>query len=237
MQQIVIIPQYLREIKLSEARMKKYYELGKREPKAIKYQDKSKYDWAVVKPYPKSRKFLIDIETGERVIANPKAQGTPKIITINGQKIYNGEVNKNVRNKVMMEIKKSFKPYIEKMEPISNYPIKITLEIHDTIRESQSNNLWDIDNRSYPYIKGFQDCLTGNCDKLGNLRNKKIIEDDSVLFIIQAPVPVFIPVDDPADRKLVFILSDDVDKRILQHLGFVNELQKYFKQANNDLKF
>ena len=174
MEQIVTIPQYIREVKLSDSRLRKYYERNKKEPKAKKYEDRSKYDWKPVKPYPKNRLFLVDLETGERVIANPKAAGTPRIMTINGQKIYNAEMHPNVRNKVMKEIKKSFKPYIDQMDKITRYPIKINLEVHDTIREQSSHNYWDLDNRSYPYIKAFQDCLTGNIDKNGNCQNKKI---------------------------------------------------------------
>lgn len=229
MSQTIIIPKYIREVKLSEHRLKKYYELGKKHPKAAMYKDKKKYDWRVVKPYPKTRKFLVNLTTNERVIANPKAQGTPRILTINGQKIYNGEISKHIRNKVLSEIKATFTPYVEQLNVITKYPIGIQCEIHDTIREPHSKSLWDLDNRSWPYIKAFQDCLTGNKDKNGNLRNKRIIEDDSVLFIVKSPQVTFIPVDTQDERKIVFIITDETDTRIIKFKRYIYELKQHFK--------
>ena len=217
--QKIEIPNYIRHIELSKKRQAKYYEKGKVIPKAKKYFDRALYDY---KPYPGfgTRLFLTDLSTNERIVANPRAVGTPRILTINGQKIYNGEVNKQVRNKVLLEIKESFKPYIEQLTPIVKFPIKITCEFHDVIRDSGSGSLWDLDNRSWPYIKAFQDCLTGDRKK-----NKKILGDDNILYITQPPVPKFIPVDREEDRKLVFIIQEETDKRILNHKGYRAELQ------------
>lgn len=220
---IVEIPEYIRQVKLSEARMKTYYELGKKHPKAKKYLDNKKYDWKDFK----GRKFLVDLESGERVVRNPIAAGTPRIITINGQKIYNGEIKEQLRAKILREIKDSFKPYIEELDPIDDiesFPLCIRMEIHDTIRESGGNQFWDVDNRSFPYIKAFQDCLTGNKDKTGKCRNKVIIPDDMNIFITQPPAPKFIPVDDEKDRKLVFIIEKEDDERVLKHKGYQLEL-------------
>jgi len=218
------IPKYIRKVKLSNSRNKKYYEKGKKEPIAKKYADPSKYKWQVIK----GKTLLVDIEKNEVVIANPKAAGTPKFVTINGQKIYNGEVSSHVRNKVLTEIKNQFKEYINKLDPIdlSKFPIKINMEIHDTIKEVSSKSLWDIDNRAWPYIKAFQDCLTGNSDKQGNERCKKIIPDDNIIFVTQAPVPKFIPVENDEDRKLIFTIESETDKRILDNKEFKEELKK-----------
>lgn len=206
------IPEYIRQVKLSQSRKAKYLEVGKKLAK--KYQDKNKYDF---RPYgPKL--YLFNLETGERVIANPKAAGTPRIITINGQKIYNGEIHSHVRNKILSEIKTSFVPYIEKLDPIhaSMLPLACILEIHDVV----STPLWDVDNRSYPYVKAFQDVLTGNKDKNGIPRNKVILEDDNVLFITQSPAPRFIPVEKESERKLVFILSKETDPRVINNKNY-----------------
>jgi len=221
--QKVEIPKYIREIKLSEARIKKYYELGKKHPKSEKFNDKTKYEYKEVPGYGK-RKFLVDLKTGERVVANPRAAGTPRVLTINGQKIYNGEVSKHIRNKVLSEIKTSFIPYIEKLNEIKNFPICIEMEIHDVIREPNSKSLWDLDNRAWPYIKAFQDCLTGNKDKQGKKRNKVVLKDDNVLYITQPPVPKFIPVEKEDDRKLVFIIKEETDQRILSNTEYIKEL-------------
>lgn len=224
------IPKYIRQVKLSDSRIKKYYEKGKKEPKAKKYLDTTKYAW---KKDRSGRIFLIDLATEEKVIANPRAAGTPRYITINGQKIYNGEASKHIRNKVLSAIKESFAPYVNKLKPINfeDFPLRIELEVHDIIREPNSNSLWDVDNRAWPYVKAFQDCLTGNTDKKGKLRNKQIIPDDNVLYITQPPVPRFVPVDDEEERKLVFTIVREKDPRVLKH----KEFSKQLKQANDEV--
>jgi hypothetical protein len=217
------IPKYIRKVKLSEARKRKYYEKGKKGPVAKKYADTSKYGW---KRYG-SKQFLIDLETDERVVANPRAAGTPRYMAVNGQKIYNAEASPHVRSKVMSDIKKSFAPFINKLDPIDldSFPINISLEIHDVITDEGNNQLWDVDNRSMPYIKAFQDCLTGNKDKDGKNRNKQIIPDDHVLFITQPPLPKFIPVENEDDRKLVFTIVSEEDKRIIENKEFQRRLK------------
>lgn len=219
---IVEIPEYIRRVKLSEARNAKYYEFGKKHPKAKRFLNKDKYDWKDFN----GRRFLICLETGEKVISNPRAAGTPRILTINGQKIYNGEVSKHIRNKVLSEIKESFAPYVNTLDVINEFPLRIEMEIHDVIRESSGDSLWDIDNRAWPYIKGFQDCLTGNRDKKGKYRNKQVVPDDNILYITQPPAPKFIPVDNEEDRKLVFKIVKEEDERILKHKGYIQELKK-----------
>lgn len=211
--QEIIIPNYLRKVKLSESRKVKLYSAGNL-PKAKKYQDKSKYDWAIVN----GKSVLVELSTGNPVIANPKAMGTAKWQTINGQAIYNGQMHTHSRAKIFNELKESFAEYINKMDVITNTPIRIQAEIHDTVYEAGS--LWDVDNRSWPYIKAFQDCLTGNRDKNGVARNKIIIEDDNILFITQPAVPLFIPVDTEAERMLVFRIIEETDERILKHPAY-----------------
>jgi hypothetical protein len=115
-----------------------------------------------------------------------------------------------------MDIKNSFEPHINKLLEITKFPIKITLEIHDVIKEGESGQLWDIDNRSMPYIKAFQDCLTGN---RGNC--KQIIPDDNILFVSSSPAPKFIPVSDTQDRKLVFIIEEETDERITKNPHYI----------------
>lgn len=220
--QTVTIPEYIRRVKLSEARRAKYYELGKKPPKAKKYHDKKKYEYREIKGFGK-RRFLVDKETGDRVIANPRAAGTPNYIVINGQKIYNGEVSGPFRNKLMKAIKKEMSKYTDTLKPIKDFPIRINLEIHDVIQEDGSS-YWDVDNRSWPYIKAFQDCLTGD---RGNC--KKIIEDDHCVYVTQPPVPLFIPVGNSKDRKLVFKITKETDDRILKQKEFKEHLKKLKK--------
>lgn len=218
--QKVEIPDYIRKIKVSNARVKKYYEQGKKGPASKKYQDKTKYDYV---PYvvATGRKYLTELATGERVVANPKAAGTPNVVTINGQALYNGAVSKHLRARILGEIKESYMPYVNQMDIVEEYPIIIEMEIHDTIFESTS--LWDVDNRSWPYIKAFQDCLTGNKNKLGVKQCKQIIPDDNILYVTSPPSPKFIPVDREEDRKIVFIIKKETDVRILKHVTYCKE--------------
>ena len=195
------IPNYLRKVKLSEARKKKYYVKGKNEPVAKKYNNTEHYEWVKFK----GQYFLVDVETRERVISNPRAAGTPRFITINGQKIYNGEIDKHVRNKVLSSIKDSFAPYINKLPVITEYPIRIDMEIHDTIREPSSNAMWDVDNRAWTYIKAFQDCLTGNKDKAGKKRNRKfVLKINAIIWTVKTG----------EDQKIINLLIIDTVLKI-----------------------
>ena len=227
----VEIPNYIRDIKLSNARLRKYYEKGKALPKAKKYLDDSVYEWKVFKD---NREFLTEIETGERVISNPRSAGTPRILRINGQKLYNGEITKHLRNKVLSSIKSQFSKYINTLEVIDadQYPLKLTLEIHDTIHAEGSSSLWDADNRSWPYIKAFQDCLTGNTDKEGKRRNKQIIPDDNILFITGPPATRFIPIEEGDTRKLVFTIESEDDERVLNN----DTHKKHLSNAINEFR-
>lgn len=223
---IVEIPKYIREVKFSNSRMAKYYILGKSpHPTAKKYQDRDKYEWVKID----KKTYLVEKATGQKVLANPKSCGTANIESINGQKIYNGATGQHYRNKIMGEIKTSFRPYIDALDPITDpnsFPLKIELEIHDTIRTGTGKSLWDADNRTWPYIKAFQDCLTGNKGKDGKLRNKQIIPDDNILFVTQPPSVKFIPVEKEEDRKLVFKIQKETDERIIGNSNFMEELKK-----------
>ena len=240
--QTVEIPLYIRKVKLSNKRITKYYESTKVGPKAKKYANREQYDYVLYKS--KTRKFLTDLKTGERVIANPLAQGTPKYIVVNGQKLYNGEMNPMVRRKVMAELKEQMGLVVDKMTELDpkDFPIRIEMELHDVIREPSSHSLWDLDNRAYPYVKAFQDCLTGNRDRDGKKRNKQVIPDDNILFITSPPTPTFIPVESEEDRKLVFTLVKETDKRIVTNPEFMaqlkeqlDEITRIHKRSQQDL--
>jgi Holliday junction resolvase RusA-like endonuclease len=216
MKQTIEIKQYLKKVKLSNRRKTKYYELGKTLPKAKKYQDRSKYVYQKVSGFG-YRQFLVEALTGLRVIANPKAAGTPKYAQINGQKIYNGEISKHSRNKIMIELAKVISPYVKTLVPVKQYPILINLQVHDTVREpSVTGALWDLDNRMGPYLKCFQDCLT----------KESIIKDDNSVCLCKLVIEYF-PVSTEAERKLVFILDDVKDASIINQPDFKKELKEW----------
>jgi hypothetical protein len=214
------IPQYIRRVRLANARRAEYYELGKKKIKAKKFLDQSKYEF---KPHKVVRNgaltnvyFLTDLATGARVIKNPVSAGTPKDKLINGQDIYNQTIVQESRNRMLQAIKASFAPFVNTLEPIDrdDLPVRIEVELHDTILESSSKQLWDVDNRFYMYGKAFQDVLTGNKLK-GVARSKIILPDDNCLVISKPPSPLFIPVQTPEERKLIFRIYKEDDPRIL----------------------
>lgn len=189
MEQKVTINRYIRKIQLSKARRIKYYEKNKARPKAKKYQDVLKYGYKQLAGLG-NRSFLVEFESNLRVIANPKAAGTPRFQMINGQDIYNGNVAKHTRNKIVSAIKDQFKPYIKTLVPVKDYPIEITLSIEGELGG------FDLDNRSGPYLKCTQDLLT----------EETIIEDDNVNFIRRI-ILEFIPIENEEDRTLTLTIK------------------------------
>lgn len=207
---------------MSNARVAKYYNKNRKTPKLpVKYKDKSKYEWKVFPtPLDKNRTLLVEKETMRRVVANPKSVGTPHWEKVSFQKIYNGDISKHVRAKMVIEVKKFINSKLDQLKAIKeeDYPIKIQMEIHDTFLERGA--LFDIGNRGWMYGKVFEDCLTRG----------GIIVDDNVLFVTQAPAPKYIPVNTEEDRKLVFIIETDTDSR-LQHPEYIakrkEEIEKW----------
>lgn len=198
---VVELPQYIRQVKLSNSRMAKYYEYGKKHKLPKKYQDTKLFGYKEVKMGGKVRKFLTNLITNERVVANPMSKGTPKWYLINGQDLYNGNMKEHARNKIITAIKENFRPYVKGLPPITKFPVRIQGELHDLMYDPlNKNQLWDVDNRTLGfYIKAFQDLL----------KAEGIIPDDNVLYITQPPVPLFVPVETTEERKLLFRFYHD----------------------------
>lgn len=159
----------LRDVKLSEARMKKYFIQEDKVLKLpIKYQDKTKYDFVPVKRGRRQVMMLCKLATMEKVIANPIAQGTPKWIRVNFQLIWNNQVSEHTRNKIALELKESYKDELAKIEPITTgFPLKTHFIIHS--KDEQQ----DIDNLTILYIKTFHDTLV----------DTGIIPDDTLAYL------------------------------------------------------
>lgn len=150
----------LRYVRLSEARQKKYYVL--KEDGSIPLHmaeyllNTQKYEWRVYKLDKKKRTFLFDIATSQRVIKNKIAQGTPKDIKINFQKIWNNEVSDHTRNKIALEMKESYQEALSKVIPIAEgFP----LLTHFTVYSNDEGQ--DVDNLTMLYVKTFHDSLVG----------------------------------------------------------------------------
>ena len=155
------------------------------------------------------------------IITNPKRVGKPRYYLINGQDIYNGKLNHHSRGFIMDKIKECYLPYVKDISPINEYPIRIDVEIHDTIKNFYDRSKeglgqrWDVDNYAFPYMKAFPDLLY----KLGK------IKDDDRLHITQPPIPRFVPIDNHKKRKLVFILYKDERPEITNNKTY----QEYHK--------
>lgn len=152
------------------------------------------------------------------IICNEKKAGTPRFYLIKGQDIYSGNLREHMKGNIMNKIKESYLPFIKDILPIIDYPVKIECELHDTIKNfyDRSKNLgqrWDVDNYAYPYMKAFPDLLV----------EKRILFDDDRLHLTQPPNPIFYPIDNHEDRKLVFIISKD-EREIIKN----NEIYKTY---------
>jgi len=185
----ISIPLFIKKVMISKARRIKYYKQGGKIPK--KY---SKYGFDT-----KGR--LVD-DQGECVVANPRTIGKPKYITINGQALYNARMSPHIRSKIVNAVKDSFTPYLSGIEPIVQLPVRISLKLHDTIRQAN----WDLDNQ-WLYNKCFQDLIV----------KKGLIPDDDIKYITAAGAPEFVPVDNEQDRKLVFTISPEERDEVLKH--------------------
>lgn len=180
----LVIKDYIRKIKLSDSRRAIYYkwngkEFSKKLPK--KYQT-TDYKIGYSKNIGKGKQpVLVNATTGQPVIANPKVSGTEKWVVINGQKIYNNEIDKWRRNVIVSRLKDYFSDFISQLTPLTkeNYPLSITYIFYDDFSEysytdkNDQERGKDLDNHSFIYAKCFQDCLVDN----------KIIKNDHVDFI------------------------------------------------------
>jgi len=141
-----------------------------------------------------------------------------KYVKINGQNIYNGNLNPFTRAKMVKQMHDYVKSFInEELQgrDLSRlYPLSICLEVHTPINHGNIRLLksgiswkppkedfvatWDADNL-WIWGKIFNDTLT----ELG------YIDDDSVSFVTDSGRVKFRAVDEYKDRKLVFVIQQD----------------------------
>ena len=262
--QVLEIPHYIREAKLSNSQRAIYYEwngitiIAKRKKLPIKFINDRKNvienngnvrPRHLVKPYAigifkgticfgkidpvseeevwtrvpnktdqkkATRHYLYDTTTGDLVISNPNTVGQPKYINIKGQDMYSGQ-NDYLRNNILQAIKSYFKKHVRKLKPITEFPLVIEMEFHDTIRTWTSRSTdeigepWDVDNRTAPYAKAFPDVLI----------TEGIIPDDDRLHVTQPPKGIFCPIQNDRDRKLVIKIYQDT-RDIIKNSPYYN---------------
>lgn len=201
---VITMPNYPRKVLLSKSRRAKYFKPGDRLP--LKYLQKEIIDHNPnmhlvsygydkdVKPHllrnefcwlkeKKRGPFLANRNTQEFIIKNPRVAGTENWEVINGNYIYNGKYNSFTQGKIMKAIHDYVATFLEGIQPLplNCFPIVLNAELFDKSLDSISGEFWDVDNRSYPYMKAFMDCL----------QKFKIIPRDDVRYVRQPPIPRF----------------------------------------------
>lgn len=197
-----IIPNYPREIQVSNSRRATYFYRGDELPK--KYQDINEFEF-------NSDNILINKVTGDKVIKNSKTAGKPRMMTINAQRIYVG-IHHSVRVKIVDELHKVFHENFKKQLPAKIDLKDKKLLIHCRFYDQYNEKLPDLDNLSSLFIKTALDCLTTDSNKNQNNNHKLgIIDDDKAKFIF-AITPEFTEVVKKEDRMLVinlYVVSKD----------------------------
>ncbi len=163
----------------------------------------------------------------ERVIVNTIKVGTPRIMRINAQDFYAGFASPHMRGKIINDIKLNMLEHVRNLPVIGNYPVRIELEIQDTVKNytDRSNEgdgtRWDLDNRAYPYFKSFLDLLvTGTIDSVKYFEPKLV--DDDRLHVTGSGGAYFTPIEDFAQRKLRFHIYKDLRPIITSNKHYNN---------------
>ena len=103
---------------MSNSRRPKYYTSSDRIPK--KYHG-----------YSFDTKGRLITPDGEPILRNARSVNTPRMRKINGQEFYSGVTRPALRVKIVNGIKDSFRPYIQDVPKVKQFPVKILCELHD----------------------------------------------------------------------------------------------------------
>lgn len=161
--QSIWLPNYPSSVLMSNARRPIYYvtsytKKGKRKiPK--RYLDTTKY---FVKD-----SIIHSYSDNKPVIANKLTAGKPRYWVINFQDIYNQTIIKQQRALLINRLKDELRPYIQKFQPVTEFPVEISLELHD------SKCPIDVSNLGAVYTKVIEDLLV----------SEGILPDDSVEYV------------------------------------------------------
>jgi hypothetical protein len=183
------IPNYPAKIKLSEKQRAKYYVKGKGKKVPKKYQN-DKYEF--------NKGILTNIVTGEKVIANPRTAGTPKLWNVNFQAIWNQQIKYQPRAVITQKLKGVFAPFIKPLKPITEFPIRFELFIFDIDMPV------DVSNKGVVYTKIIEDLLT----------EYKIIPDDKAEFINDTGRCKWVKVSSQEEIRMIIRISKSNNKMI-----------------------
>ena len=146
--------------------------------------------------------YTIDLDgfylnlNGERVISNTRTVGKPGTIPINAQIFYVGKPFQ--RMAVKNFLKALLTPLVVSMEKI-DYPLIIKSEVY----APYEHKLPDMNNIGYAWEKILTDVM---------VENNILVDDDPLYVTHPGSAPLYTPIDNFKDRKLVFKFYHD--KRI-----------------------
>lgn len=173
-----VFPNYPEEIKLSNARRKKYWKAGQKLTDALQKKfDESK---VVYKQHKSGDILLWDKETNEFILKNPKAVGTPRIEKINGQIVWqSGGGNEWKIRKLKDYLSEWFRPGIARRLPEQIFTPSPDIFIHFEyifffpFQERHPETYQDYLNHAYIRSKVFEDTLV----------DMGVIPDDSPRYL------------------------------------------------------
>jgi len=263
----IIIPNYIRQVKLSEKQRAIYYKYDK-DTHTVSCSKK------ILLKYLKSSTLnLIDnrkrinfeyFNTGlsidkvgkhdvvfdmddKPIIANTTKVGKPRYEIISGQSIYSSNTQQFQRLKVMEAIKYSFLPYIKDIAAFDAelYPIRVKLYIYDTVKNmfdktkdpDKPGIRWDLNNRAYPYSKAILDILTTGMIGSNCVIPNPPLIDDDRLHVTEDGGAIFCPIDNTEDRKLVFILFKDTYKSLIAATESIEKEREILIRNNKHYRY
>lgn len=197
---IIEIPKYLYQVQTSKSRLTKYFHKDSGRGKTKKELNEIPKKYKAV-GYDLMG-YAITAE-GERIISNPIAAGTSKYVPINGQIFYSQSGGQFTRAKIVKALHEYYTEMLEGIEPFvtKDYPLVMSVNWFCPY----SHKTLDNTNFAAVYIKTFEDVLT----------NMGIIKDDEVRYITGS-FPIYTPVEDFEDRKIVFTFYQDLRAEVQQ---------------------
>jgi len=233
------IPKYIRTYTKSKSMRPSYFEKGKKklplvycniqlyENQGVREPDGINYYWdkfkAIKQGNKTTKEYLVEAKTGQRVLFNAKNVGKAKIANINGQGILSGNIRSFEKDKMLGEIKDYVRPFVANVPPIQRFPLRLILRVYDTRVDTyfSGGQRWDLENRFIPYAKAIHDLIAeDDVDRNGNIIRHRLIPDDNVDYITGPMQPLFYPIENPEERKLVLAIFKDNRPEILNDLEY-----------------
>jgi hypothetical protein len=181
-------------VEVSKRRHAKYWKTKDKLTKEMELKLKSN------KIYPHRDGYYRGFDN-KKIIKNTKSVNTPNLVAINGQLIYNNQFSGVERSLYIQLIKKVLKPFIIKITPITEFPIKFTC----TVFREFGRGDWDLDNL-WIYTKVIQDLMV----------DEKIIPEDNVKYISQSMGFKYVPIPPDSTPAMVVEIYKEVDPTILK---------------------